>query len=238
MPRLTTVAARVLVAACLLGGATARAATVSHVILLEQGAEVVVTYDLEAEGPVPVVLMASTDGGRTFDLRLEHATGDAGDRVAPGVGRQIRWSVLRDFPSGTQAMDLVLDVVAGPRAAEILRAAAAAPPAAGRSDTEYAADVQEEQERLRLFQEQRKEELADLAQEEKRIRLEIDRLDRDAYPTDRRPEDQRRWEERRTKDRDAAYRRLTEVLRLQDVTQGKIRQIERDLRDLTTERHR
>jgi hypothetical protein len=237
MFHLKAAVARGLAAILLLAGASAgQNATVSGVTLLEQGGEVVVSYDLEAQGEVPVVLMGSEDGGRIFDLLMERATGDVGTRVAPGKGRKIQWSAEKEFPGRVHATELVLKVVAGAQAAEILRATGGPQPA--QTDTDYAEDVLAEQERVRGFLEQRREELLDLAQEEKRVRTEIERLDSAAFPDERRPEDRARWEERRAKDRDSAYRRLNELQRLQDVTQSKIRQLEKDLKDLADDRKR
>ena len=66
------------------------------------GNRVVVTYDLDADEPVPVRVRGSADGGKTWDLKMEHLTGDVGEQVAPGKGKTIVWEVLRDYPRGAR----------------------------------------------------------------------------------------------------------------------------------------
>jgi ATP-dependent protease ClpP protease subunit len=87
------------------------AATISNMWLKESARGVVVGYDLDAEKPVPVRLVGSKDGGRTYDLKVESVSGAVGPRVSPGKGKRIVWAVSKDYPKGIDDLDVVLDVI-------------------------------------------------------------------------------------------------------------------------------
>ena len=64
------------------------------------GGVVQVTYDLISEDPravFSITLEASDDGGRTWTVRPTSLTGDVGESVTPGAGRQIVWEAGRDM---------------------------------------------------------------------------------------------------------------------------------------------
>lgn len=63
---------------------------------------VTVTYDLYGERgeEYQITLLVSASGGETFDYEPEAVSGDVGDDVQPGSGKQIRWRYPKDFPGG------------------------------------------------------------------------------------------------------------------------------------------
>lgn len=63
---------------------------------------VIVTYDLigEQEKQYEVVLQISASGGETFDYEPKAVSGDVGEDVRPGSGKEIRWRYREDFPDG------------------------------------------------------------------------------------------------------------------------------------------
>lgn len=62
------------------------------------GAQIIFNYDLiEADGEnCEVFLRASSDGGN-FDVRPILATGDVGEGIEPGIGKQITWTPTVEF---------------------------------------------------------------------------------------------------------------------------------------------
>lgn len=101
-----------LVSALLLGvPALAGEPAVKNLSFAQDSDRVVVHYDLEAHGPVPVRLVGSIDGGRTYALPVCAVTGDTGAAVAPGRGRTIEWAFRADHPQGLDQLDVTLDVV-------------------------------------------------------------------------------------------------------------------------------
>ena len=73
-----------------------RAQRVTNVTAEQQGQELLIHYQLEAEGPVEVLLYLSTDRGSQWEGPLKSCTGDVGPNVAPGTDKRIRWEVLKD----------------------------------------------------------------------------------------------------------------------------------------------
>jgi len=65
---------------------------------------ITVTYDLygERDEEYKVTLLISASGGETFDYEPKAVSGDVGDGVRPGSGKQIRWRYRQDFPRGLQ----------------------------------------------------------------------------------------------------------------------------------------
>jgi hypothetical protein len=64
-----------------------------------EGGVVRVFYDIVAANPQQVVsvrLLASQDGGKTFDITAKSVSGDAGAAVLPGPAKQITWEAARD----------------------------------------------------------------------------------------------------------------------------------------------
>ncbi|MCB9286524.1 MAG: M20/M25/M40 family metallo-hydrolase [Lewinellaceae bacterium] len=84
-------------------------------ISLDEEAQVAtLTYDLEdAEGEnAEIFFLASDDGGQTFRLNTNNATGDIGYPVSPGAGRQVSWNYSGSI---LQTGEYVLKVVADDR---------------------------------------------------------------------------------------------------------------------------
>jgi hypothetical protein len=63
-----------------------------------QGVEIVVTYDLDAVDADArfVVTLVVDDGARPVVVSNGNVSGDAGDNIAPGRAKRIRWLVFRD----------------------------------------------------------------------------------------------------------------------------------------------
>ncbi len=70
---------------------------------------VFIVYDLIAPEAVGVVISASTDGGDTWDVTLEHITGAFGDGIAPGESLVIIWFAGEDAP-GIEMSDLLFRI--------------------------------------------------------------------------------------------------------------------------------
>ena len=62
----------------------------------QQGKDLVVSYDLEADGPVEVELFVSTDQGKNWQGPLSNCSGDVGKNVQAGTSKRIRWTVLEE----------------------------------------------------------------------------------------------------------------------------------------------
>jgi uncharacterized protein (TIGR02145 family) len=73
-----------------------QAQRVTNVTAEQQGQELLIHYQLEADGPVEVLLYLSTDRGSRWEGPLKSCTGDVGPNVAPGTDKRIRWEVLKD----------------------------------------------------------------------------------------------------------------------------------------------
>jgi uncharacterized protein (TIGR02145 family) len=69
---------------------------VTNVTAEQQGQELLIHYQLEADGPVEVQLYLSTDRGSRWEGPLKSCTGDVGSNIAPGMDKRIRWNVLQD----------------------------------------------------------------------------------------------------------------------------------------------
>jgi hypothetical protein len=66
------------------------------------GAVVNVSYDLvapDAESTFVVVLEASQNDGKSYDLKLTAVTGDVGSGIRPGPGKRIVWEAAKDTDS-------------------------------------------------------------------------------------------------------------------------------------------
>lgn len=60
--------------------------------------QLVITYDINASRKVPVSLLASTNGGASYDLLAITVSGDIGPDVVPAKNRRISWRVSLDYP--------------------------------------------------------------------------------------------------------------------------------------------
>ncbi|MCO6479897.1 MAG: M28 family peptidase, partial [Phaeodactylibacter sp.] len=88
--------------------------TIQDISVDEAAQSLTLTYDLEdAEGEdAEVFFLASDDGGQTFRLDTESATGDIGYPVSPGPGRQVSWNYTGSI---LQVGEYVLKLVADDR---------------------------------------------------------------------------------------------------------------------------
>lgn len=77
---------------------------VSNVTFKQSGETITIRYDLagKATKAYQVSVALSDDGGRTFNIRPETLIGDVGERVKPGIGHEIIWSLTVDFPRGLE----------------------------------------------------------------------------------------------------------------------------------------
>lgn len=90
-------------------GGTAHAALLENVEARQEGAAVVIAYDVQSENPVRVTVRGAENGA---ELKLSALEGDVGARIAPGRGHRIRWNFLRDYPKGLWAKGVVFSVEA------------------------------------------------------------------------------------------------------------------------------
>jgi len=70
---------------------------------IQNSTSVRITYDL-ADGDTDllfVMVEASEDSGKKFNVPVLHVTGDVGYGVAPGTGKQIIWDAFQDYPEMT-----------------------------------------------------------------------------------------------------------------------------------------
>lgn len=69
-----------------------------------EGSLVTIAYDLfgDQEEKYEVTLLASASGGDAFDYKPQAISGDVGEGVRIGTGKQIRWEYREDFPDGLQ----------------------------------------------------------------------------------------------------------------------------------------
>lgn len=74
-----------------------------------EGTKVYVTYDLQSTRPLPLWLIASFDGGRTWSVRTYALEGEVGERIEPGEGRTVVWDAYTDYPEGVEVEGLLLD---------------------------------------------------------------------------------------------------------------------------------
>ena len=77
---------------------------VSNVTFKQSGGTITIRYDLagKANKAYTVSVALSDDGGRTFDIKPETLMGNVGDKVKPGKGHEIVWSLTVDFPRGLE----------------------------------------------------------------------------------------------------------------------------------------
>jgi len=74
----------------------ALAQRVTNVRAEQQGHDLVISYALEADGPVNVDLFVSADQGRNWQGPLSNCSGDVGKNVVAGASKRILWAVLQD----------------------------------------------------------------------------------------------------------------------------------------------
>ena len=98
----------------LLGGSAAsvQVAEIANLKTTVDGENVKIEYDLIASAPSCIKVKGSRDGGKNYNLRINHLTGDHGDDVDPGNGKTVYWSALDDYPKGLAGSNVVIEVVA------------------------------------------------------------------------------------------------------------------------------
>lgn len=69
---------------------------VSEIAITSNSENVIINYDLDADGQCQVVLVASDDAGATFRIYPTNLTGDVGNYVSPGDSKQITWDYTQD----------------------------------------------------------------------------------------------------------------------------------------------
>ncbi len=69
---------------------------VSNIIVTPETGQVVISYDLVADGQCQVMVLVSADGGTTYDIYPSALTGHYGDNVLPGIGNEIIWHPASD----------------------------------------------------------------------------------------------------------------------------------------------
>lgn len=74
--------------------------------------QIVVRYDLVAQTPTSVWLIASRDNDRNFDIPITSVHGDLGSSVSPGKGKEIRWKYTLDLPDKARIDDVSIEIVA------------------------------------------------------------------------------------------------------------------------------
>jgi hypothetical protein len=73
--------------------------------------EVIIYYDLVSDGPSPVSVKVSLDGGATFPLVPKSLSGDFGNNILPGNQNRIVWNITGDIENPPK--DFIVDVVPG-----------------------------------------------------------------------------------------------------------------------------
>jgi len=86
---------------------------VTNVVAKQIEQRVEITYDLDdADGDLMTVeLLASSDGGKNFDLPVKSVEGEIGKGIASGKGKTIIWHVEQDVPD-FYSTNVVFEVVA------------------------------------------------------------------------------------------------------------------------------
>jgi len=74
-----------------------------------EGSRAVVTFDLSGDQPVDVDMAFSDEQG-SLKVSLESLSGDIGEAVAPGKGKNVYWEFLKDHPYGLMAKTLKAQV--------------------------------------------------------------------------------------------------------------------------------
>jgi len=69
---------------------------VTNVTAEQEGQVLVISYVLEANGPVNVDLFVSIDQGKNWQGPLSNCSGDVGNYVVAGASKRILWVVLQD----------------------------------------------------------------------------------------------------------------------------------------------
>ena len=89
------------------------APVVTNVVAKQIEQRVEITYDLgDVDGDLmKVELLASSDGGNSFDLLVNSTEGDIGEGIASGKGKTIIWHVEQDVPD-FYSTNVVFEVVA------------------------------------------------------------------------------------------------------------------------------
>lgn len=86
---------------------------VTNVVAKQIDQRVEITYDLDdVDGDLmKVKLLASSDGGKHFDLQVKSVDGEIGAGVASGKSKRIVWHIGQDIP-GFYGTNVVIEVVA------------------------------------------------------------------------------------------------------------------------------
>lgn len=81
---------------------------------VEEGKIIRITYDLNADGPRTIDVMASVDGGKTWNPATGELSGDIGPRVWPGKKKEILWTHDVSLPGGFNNKLFQAEVAFGP----------------------------------------------------------------------------------------------------------------------------
>jgi len=77
-----------------------RVPLVTNVVARQIEQRVEITYDVSDEDGdlMEVELLASSDGGKNFDLQVKSVEGGIGEGIASGKGKTIIWHIAVDIP--------------------------------------------------------------------------------------------------------------------------------------------
>ena len=70
--------------------------TVSNVTVTPGTGQITISYDLSADGNCQVIMLVSNNGGASYTFFPTHTTGDIGNAVTTGTGKQITWYPAQD----------------------------------------------------------------------------------------------------------------------------------------------
>ena len=107
----------------LLVGSVYGATRVEKVRFEQRGEKVHIFYDLVGTSEKYMVsIKVSSDGGRSFDISPKALSGDVGEAISPGAGKEIVWDALKDVGelSGEAFVFAVTVWVAGVSGREIV----------------------------------------------------------------------------------------------------------------------
>ncbi len=74
-----------------------QAQQISNVTATQMGNTVEILYNLNGfSSPQNIQILCSTDGGNSFTIPVQSATGDIGTQIMPGGSKKVVWNVLND----------------------------------------------------------------------------------------------------------------------------------------------
>jgi len=83
---------------------------ITNVKYVQQGNEVLITYDLQAQGQFDVSVHYSTDGGKTFQGPVRYISGDI-QSIPSGVNKKINWKAGNEL-GGISSKTFQLKIIA------------------------------------------------------------------------------------------------------------------------------